>query len=332
MMSGLPNTRINFKSQEFKSLHQLLETRNKDVVKQWCLDYAEAVILPIVQKHKPEDKRFQQALFAAQAWLSGKMRPHDARIIINECRKAARDSGDNYIVHAAAMAIWGSAAAVQSTSNSMGFVYYGVAAVVFDTAGLDGSVESYKPIAAVECKRMESSLRTAAVDSGQNPAKFSWAFYRKLDRGIVAFWKYLPLILLVPTITISGWVFGLLAATYVAFYFTTGLTLLILIDKIEDIKKRQIIKISYFFAFCLISGFLAFQNLMQNEAWYPTMPATSANFLASTWIIVWSVLSVFFGYLIEYFAVKKDHEAQFEIEGVVDAQQEEYHTGQCKSR
>lgn len=70
-----------------KSLVKLIETQNKSTLAHWTVDYAERFILPLWNKHYPDDRRPRNALNAAHEWLSGtiKLPQTSADVCLTHC-------------------------------------------------------------------------------------------------------------------------------------------------------------------------------------------------------------------------------------------------------
>ena len=144
------------------SLMRLIETQSKATIATWCMDYAEAHILPIYEKHVPDDHRPNMAIDAARRWFNGEVKlPEVRQIILHEC-------------HAAARACRQAAACFHTPTHSLGLAFYGAAAIAYDRLGMDESPEVYDKIAAEECAKMEAALRAAAVENEPHPAKINW--------------------------------------------------------------------------------------------------------------------------------------------------------------
>jgi hypothetical protein len=54
------------------ALMRLIDTQSKATICNWCIGYAEAHVLPIFEKHSPNDDRPRNALNAAREYLDGK--------------------------------------------------------------------------------------------------------------------------------------------------------------------------------------------------------------------------------------------------------------------
>lgn len=159
------------------SLMRLIETQSKTTLANWCLDYAEDFILPIYEKHCPEDERPHHALVAARDWLAGKVKlPYVKNIILNECHAAARELDANPAAQAAARTIGQVAACIHVPTHALGLAFYGAAAIAYDRVGLAETAEVYDAIASEECAKMEAALHAVAVENEPNLAKINWRF------------------------------------------------------------------------------------------------------------------------------------------------------------
>jgi hypothetical protein len=157
------------------SLMRLIETQSKATIAKWCMDYCEAYILPIFEKHCHGDQRPRRAIEAARDWFDGKKKlPEVKNIILNECHAAARELDDKPAAQAAARACGQAAACFHTPTHSLGLVFYGSAAIAYDRYGIGESAEFYENIAAEECAKMEAALQTIAVENEPNPAKLKW--------------------------------------------------------------------------------------------------------------------------------------------------------------
>ena len=157
------------------SLMRLIDTQSKATIASWCMDYAEAHILPIFEKHCPGDDRPWQAIAAARDWFEGKKKlPEVRQIILHECHAAARELDGNPAAQAAAWACGQASACFHTPTHSLGLAFYGAAAIAYDRVGLDATPEVYDRIAAEECAKMEAALRAVAVEDEPNPAKINW--------------------------------------------------------------------------------------------------------------------------------------------------------------
>ncbi|MCL2579423.1 MAG: hypothetical protein FWE32_05265 [Oscillospiraceae bacterium] len=157
------------------SLMRLIETQSKVTIAGWCLDYAEREILPIFEKHCPDDGRPRMALQASRDWFDGKKKlPEVKKVILNECHAAARELEDNPAAQAAARACGQAAACFHTPTHSLGIAFYGAAAIAYDRIGLSEDAATYDRIAAQECAKMEAALRAIAVEDEPNPARINW--------------------------------------------------------------------------------------------------------------------------------------------------------------
>jgi hypothetical protein len=158
------------------ALMRLIDTQSKATICKWCMDYAEVRILPIFEKHCPNDARPRNALNAARGYLDGKVKfPVVKDIILNECHAAARELEDNPAAQAAARACGQGSAVVHTLSHSIGLYFYGAAAIAYDRVGLNETAEVYGKIAEEVCADMTAALQAVAVEDEPNPAKIKWS-------------------------------------------------------------------------------------------------------------------------------------------------------------
>lgn len=159
-----------------QSLVKLISTQSKRTICRWCIDYAGSVILPIYEERRPGDDRPRRALDAANGYLDGKVKFQEVKdLILKECHAAARGSDDDPAAQAAARAVGQASAVVHTLSHSIGLYFYGAAAVVYSTLGLDENAGRYNTAAEEECARMEAALRSVAVPDEKDPARIKWS-------------------------------------------------------------------------------------------------------------------------------------------------------------
>jgi hypothetical protein len=157
------------------ALMRLIETQSKTTVANWTLDYAEQKILPLFEKHFPDDKRPAHAISAAREWLDCKVKlPYVKNIILNECHAAARELDGNPVAQAAARAIGQSAGSIHAAPHSLGLYFYAAAAVAYDRLGLDASDTEYEAVAEEVCADYTAALRAIAMENEPNPAQCKW--------------------------------------------------------------------------------------------------------------------------------------------------------------
>ena len=156
-------------------LMRLIETQSKTTIANWTLDYAEANLLPLFEKHCPNDERPAHAIIAAREWLDGKVKlPYVKNIILGECHATARELNNNPVAQAAARAIAQSASSIHATTHSLGLYFYAAAAIAYDRLGIEASEEEYAAIAEEVCLEYTVALLAVAVENEPNPAKLKW--------------------------------------------------------------------------------------------------------------------------------------------------------------
>lgn len=131
-----------------QSLMRLIETQSKSTLAIWAVDYAERVILPLWNKHYPDDQRPENALIAAEEWLSEVIKLPQAKTAILECHAAAREAEGNPVAQAAARAIGQCASTIHSARHCIGLAFYGALAVAYDRLGTDVPWGQIEPCAA----------------------------------------------------------------------------------------------------------------------------------------------------------------------------------------
>ncbi len=156
-------------------LRDLIDTQSKDTIREWCLGYAEAKMLPLFDKHCPGDVRPRNAVDAAREYLAGKVKfPVVKHVILNECHAAARELDANPVAQAAARAVGQGTSVVHALTHSLGLYFYAAAAVAYDRVGPDAPAEVYNSIAEEVCLDYTAALRAIAVENEPNPAILKW--------------------------------------------------------------------------------------------------------------------------------------------------------------
>lgn len=156
-------------------LMRLIDTQSRETICSWCMDYAEMRMLPIYERHCPDDMRPRRALEAARAYLRGERRFLEVKqIILNECHAAARELDENPAAQAAARACGQGAAVVHTLSHSLGIYFYGAAAIAYDRLGIAEKPETYAKVADEVCAELIASLKAVAVKDEPNPAAIKW--------------------------------------------------------------------------------------------------------------------------------------------------------------
>jgi hypothetical protein len=136
-----------------------MQAQHKTTLTRWAVGYAKQFILPMWEKHCPQDHRPKDALDAALSWLAGEIKLPAARAAILACHAAARESSGIPAAQAAARAIAHTASIVHTPKHGPGLALYGALAVAYDQLGIDTDWKTIEPIAAEECLRMTKSLQ-----------------------------------------------------------------------------------------------------------------------------------------------------------------------------
>jgi len=157
-----------------QSLIRVVEGQSKATLVNWCVDYAEAHLLPIYEGTYPDDPRPRNALSAAQDWLAGRVKLPEAKVHILACHAAARESEGQPAAQAAARAIGQAASTIHAPTHCAGIALYGALAEAYAALGPNTPWSDLEQAAAKACGRMEAALSAVAVANEPNPAKLNW--------------------------------------------------------------------------------------------------------------------------------------------------------------
>ncbi|MGG7178295.1 putative immunity protein [Clostridium paraputrificum] len=161
-------------SEECISLMNLIETQSKITLATWAIGYAKRYYLGIYEAECPDDLRFQNIILACEEYLKGNMKLKEIKPIIKEGSQIAREANDNPIVQATARAISTALSTIQTPTSTLGFLFYGAAAVAYSEVGLGETTEVYNKLATVELNRALSSLEEVSIPNEECPVKISW--------------------------------------------------------------------------------------------------------------------------------------------------------------
>ncbi len=156
------------------SLMRLMETQSAATIARWCVDFAQARLLPLWEASFPEDTRPLAALDAARAHLAGQLTLSEAKKQIMPCRIAAREAEGAPIAQGAARAIDAAASAIHNQAGALGIALYGALTIAYSQAGTDAPWNTLEPIAIETCGEIEGALRAVAVEGEGNPARIKW--------------------------------------------------------------------------------------------------------------------------------------------------------------
>ena len=157
------------------ALMRQIETQSKETLANWCINYAEAVLLPIYEGRCPGDTRPRQALTAARDWLAGKVKLPDVKqVILKEAHAAAREREDDPVAQAAARAVAQAASSIHSATHALGIAFYGAAAIAYHWLGTGASPEAYAAIAKEQGEELLASLMAVSVENEPRPVKVNW--------------------------------------------------------------------------------------------------------------------------------------------------------------
>ncbi|MDR0282381.1 MAG: threonylcarbamoyl-AMP synthase [Candidatus Peribacteria bacterium] len=152
----------NLENPHIQKMMKCIKIQDKTTLVNRCCDYALKKMLPIYQKHYPNDDRPLQAINAAKNRLEGKIQLPEAKKSILACHESARNTENNPPAQAAARAIGQAASSIHVTAHALGIAFYGAMAVAYDTA-TNETQATYDKLAEVELANIEQSLRAICV-------------------------------------------------------------------------------------------------------------------------------------------------------------------------
>lgn len=164
----------NWDAVYIQELIRQIETQSKTTLVTWVVGYSHKVLLPIWEVAYPEDTRPENALRAANSWMSGEIKLPEAKKSILACHEAARDAEQVPAAQAAARAIGQAASTIHSPRHCIGLPLYGALAVAYQTLGEDAAWAQLEECAANECGRMLTALVDISKENEPNPAKINW--------------------------------------------------------------------------------------------------------------------------------------------------------------
>lgn len=156
------------------SLMSLIETQSKITLANWAITYAEDHFLSIYEKNYSDDLRLRNILSASKEYLNGTKKLNEVKPLVKEANIIARNIEENPVAQAACRAIATACGTISTPTNSLGFTFYGAAAIVYDQHGLSESSKVYDELASKELKNMLEALQKVAIPNEQNPAKIKW--------------------------------------------------------------------------------------------------------------------------------------------------------------
>lgn len=155
----------------------VIDTQSKETLAAWAADYAEENFLPIYMKayQTSEDAEpFVSAIKAVRACLAGELKVKDIKPPVKAAQLAAREADASPAAQAAARALATAVGVLQTPTNSLGFTFYGAAALTYDKLGAEEAPETYDAAADDEFQKMLDALKAVAIEDEPNPVKLKW--------------------------------------------------------------------------------------------------------------------------------------------------------------
>lgn len=173
-MAKLRKMLCDINSQECVSMMKLIETQSKATLGAWAVGFAKDNYLPIYEKYCPGEMRLAEIFEACEKHLAGEMTLKDLKPLLKEAREISQNDERGPIAQAAARAAATACATINTPTNALGYLFYGAAAVAYDAAGLEESVEVYDALATKEMLKAFEDLQEKAVENEPKPAKIKW--------------------------------------------------------------------------------------------------------------------------------------------------------------
>lgn len=161
-------------SPECMAMMRQIETQSKKTLAVWALLYAKNRYLPICKEQTSVGTRMAEMIQYCEDCLEGKIAQKECKVFLKEAAQLARDAVENPAGQAAARAIAVACAVMQTPTNSLGFLFYGAAAVAYSQAGISAECQIYNEIATQEFIEALESLKKLSVKDEQNPVKINW--------------------------------------------------------------------------------------------------------------------------------------------------------------
>ncbi|MDR0861256.1 MAG: hypothetical protein LBN30_00535 [Oscillospiraceae bacterium] len=175
MSKKLRKTLGNADDASVTELMNLIDTQSKATVARWCAVFAAEVVLPLYEKHVPNDDRPRRMLQAAIDCAEGKIKFADVKNIrVSEWTKPP-ELAVNPVAMAAARAIIDTACMVwQTPTHSLGCLWYAGAAVAYDRLGLNATDAEYDAAASEVLAGYSERLKAVAVPNEPKPLNCKW--------------------------------------------------------------------------------------------------------------------------------------------------------------
>lgn len=157
-----------------EGLMRIIETQIITTLTAWSANYVIEHYVPILAKNTYADNRVQDVMNAAICYSEGKNTLKELKSAVNDARKAAQELDKMPVVQATVRAISTACAVASTTTNALGFAFYGAAAYAYDTAGLSAEKSLYDSLAHEELQRILDSLQKVAVENEPHPVKVNW--------------------------------------------------------------------------------------------------------------------------------------------------------------
>lgn len=166
----------NVNSPSVAALMELIDTQSKVTIARRTVDYAVKNILPIYERHNPNDNHPRNALNMARDCIDGKVKAAELKNIARTEFSGFAHNFDNapVLLACARALIDCGVGVVWAPAKSLGFLWYGGAVIAYDRVGTGESDEVYDAIFEEVCADYSAALKAIAVENEPDPAKIKW--------------------------------------------------------------------------------------------------------------------------------------------------------------
>ena len=172
-MAKIKKTLGDINSPQCQKLMHLIESQNQITLANWAIDYATNNYLPIYQKSYNE-AIMNQCLICKKA-INDKNQLKPAKEAIKQIRNLAKEFTSQPEIEASIKAIATACATIVTPSNALGFLFYGNAALAYDTLGLKATDEEYAIFSQQQLQKALDLLKKIAIQNEKNPVKIKWS-------------------------------------------------------------------------------------------------------------------------------------------------------------
>ncbi len=152
----------------------LIETQSQATLGQWAVTFAQREIVPIYNARCQESTAISAALAAAWQYWEGVVSLKEIKAVVKETNQLAKTYEKDVVAQAAVRAVATACSAVYLPTAALGYVFYAIAAMVYDRVGIQEQPDVYDRLAEETFADILASLQAVAVAEEPNPVKVKW--------------------------------------------------------------------------------------------------------------------------------------------------------------